>query len=49
MVYSSLRYPRGKGKLDPFMEVLVEQTKYIDKMYIKLTAFYFAINKRIDP
>ena len=26
MIYSPLRYPGGKGKLAPFMKVLIEKT-----------------------
>lgn len=35
MVYSPLRYPGGKGKLEPFMEMLIEQTGHIGGIYIE--------------
>lgn len=35
MFYSPLRYPGGKGKLEPFMEILIEQTGHIGGTYIE--------------
>lgn len=35
MFYSPLRYPGGKGKLEPFMEFLIEQTGHIGGTYIE--------------
>lgn len=35
MFYSPLRYPGGKGKLEPFMELLIEQTGHIGGTYIE--------------
>lgn len=35
MFYSPLRYPGGKGKLEPFMEMLIEQTGHTDGIYIE--------------
>ena len=35
MFYSPLRYPGGKGKLEPFMEMLIEQTGHTGGIYIE--------------
>ena len=35
MYYSPLRYPGGKGKLEPFMEMLIKQTGHIGGTYIE--------------
>lgn len=35
MIYSPLRYPGGKGKLAPFMKVLIEKTGHKDGTYIE--------------
>lgn len=35
MFCSPLRYPGGKGKLEPFMELLIEQTGHIGGTYIE--------------
>jgi Site-specific DNA methylase len=35
MFYSPLRYPGGKGKLAPFMKVLVEKTSHTGGIYIE--------------
>ena len=35
MFYSPLRYPGGKGKLEPLMELLIEQTGHIGGIYIE--------------
>lgn len=35
MFYSPLRYPGGKGKLEPFIEILIEQTGHIGGTYIE--------------
>lgn len=35
MFYSPLRYPGGKGKLEPFMEILIQQTGHIGGTYIE--------------
>lgn len=35
MFYSPLRYPGGKGKLEPFMELLIEQTGHVGGTYIE--------------
>lgn len=35
MFYSPLRYPGGKGKLEPFMEMLIEQTGHVGGTYIE--------------
>lgn len=35
MFYSPLRYPGGKGKLEPFMEVVIEQTGHVGGTYIE--------------
>lgn len=35
MYYSPLRYPGGKGKLAPFMELLIKQTGHIGGTYIE--------------
>ncbi|SES61988.1 DNA adenine methylase [[Clostridium] polysaccharolyticum] len=35
MFYSPLRYPGGKGKLEPFMEILIKQTGHIGGTYIE--------------
>ena len=39
MFYSPLRYPGGKGKLEPFMELLIRQTGHVaDLMWNPLLA-----------
>ena len=35
MIYSPLRYPGGKGKLEPFMELLIRQTGHLGGTYIE--------------
>ena len=35
MFYSPLRYPGGKGKLEPFMELLIERTGHIGGTYVE--------------
>ena len=35
MFYSPLRYPGGKGKLEPFMELLIKQTGHLGGTYIE--------------
>lgn len=35
MYYSPLRYPGGKRKLEPFMEMLIEQTGHIGGTYVE--------------
>ena len=35
MIYSPLKYPGGKGKLAPFMKVLIEKTGHKDGTYIE--------------
>lgn len=35
MIYSPLRYPGGKGKLAPFMKVLIEKTGHKGGTYIE--------------
>lgn len=35
MIYSPLRYPGGKAKLEPFMELLIEKTNHIGGTYIE--------------
>lgn len=35
MYYSPLRYPGGKGKLEPFMEMLIERTGHVGGTYIE--------------
>lgn len=35
MFYSPLRYPGGKGKLEPFMELLIQQTGHMGGTYIE--------------
>lgn len=35
MFYSPLRYPGGKGKLEPFMEMLIEHTGHMGGIYIE--------------
>lgn len=35
MFYSPLRYPGGKGKLEPFMELLIQQTGHTGGTYIE--------------
>lgn len=35
MFYSPLRYPGGKGKLAPFMELLIKQTGHVGGIYIE--------------
>lgn len=35
MVYSPLRYPGGKGKLAPFMKLLIEKTGHVGGTYIE--------------
>ncbi len=35
MFYSPLRYPGGKGKLEPLMELLIEQTGHVGGTYIE--------------
>ena len=35
MFYSPLRYPGGKGKLEPFMELLIRQTGHVGGTYVE--------------
>lgn len=35
MFYSPLRYPGGKGKLEPFMELLIRQTGHLGGIYVE--------------
>ena len=35
MFYSPLRYPGGKGKLEPFMELLIRQTGHLGGTYVE--------------
>ena len=35
MFYSPLRYPGGKGKLEPFMELLIKQTGHQGGVYVE--------------
>ena len=35
MFYSPLRYPGGKGKLEPFMELLIKQTGHVGGTYVE--------------
>ena len=35
MFYSPLRYPGGKGKLEAFMELLIEKTGHLGGIYIE--------------
>lgn len=35
MFYSPLRYPGGKGKLEPFMELLIRQTGHMGGTYVE--------------
>lgn len=35
MLYSPLRYPGGKGRLAPFMKVLIEKTNHVGGIYIE--------------
>lgn len=35
MYYSPLRYPGGKGKLAPFMKLLIEKTGHVNGVYIE--------------
>lgn len=35
MFYSPLRYPGGKGKLEPFMELLIRQTGHLGGNYVE--------------
>lgn len=35
MFYSPLRYPGGKGKLEPFMELLIRQTGHVSGTYVE--------------
>ena len=35
MFYSPLRYPGGKGKLEPFMELLIRQTGHEGGIYVE--------------
>ena len=35
MFYSPLRYPGGKGKLEPLMELLIKQTGHYGGTYIE--------------
>lgn len=35
MIYSPLRYPGGKGKLEPLMEILIKQTGHTGGIYIE--------------
>ena len=35
MFYSPLRYPGGKGKLEPFMELLIKQTGHVGGTYME--------------
>ena len=35
MYYTPLRYPGGKRKLEPFMEMLIEQTGHIGGTYVE--------------
>lgn len=35
MFYSPLRYPGGKGKLEPFMELLIRQTGHVGGAYVE--------------
>ena len=35
MFYSPLRYPGGKGKLGPFMELLIRQTGHVGGTYVE--------------
>lgn len=35
MFYSPLRYPGGKGKLEPFMELMIKKTNHVGGVYIE--------------
>lgn len=35
MIYSPLRYPGGKGKLEPLMELLIKQTGHVGGTYVE--------------
>ena len=55
MIYSPLRYPGGKGKLAPFMKVLIEKTGHKGGTYIEPFAkagadyFTFHLEAAEDP
>ena len=35
MFYSPLRYPGGKGKLEPFMELMIKKMNHVGGVYIE--------------
>lgn len=35
MFYSPLRYPGGKGKLEPFMEMMIKNLNHVGGTYIE--------------
>ena len=35
MFYSPLRYPGGKGKLEPFMELMIKKLNHVGGVYIE--------------